>query len=75
MKIAMDWLEFCASEMISAGLFFGHGTDNAHDEAAWMLLHVMGAPLDGSFTQWDRLISISEQNELEHILERRIDER
>jgi ribosomal protein L3 glutamine methyltransferase len=75
MKIAMDWLEFCASEMISAGLFFGHGTDNAHDEAAWMLLHVMGAPLDGSFTQWDRLISISEQNELEHILARRIDER
>jgi len=75
MKIATDWLEFCASEMIRAGLFFGHGTDNAHDEAAWMLLHVMGAPLDGSFTQWDRLISISEQNELEHILARRIDER
>ena len=75
MKIATDWLEFCASEMIRAGLFFGHGTDNAHDEAAWMLLHVMRAPLDGSFAQWDRLISITEQNELEHLLARRIDER
>ena len=75
MKNATDWLEFCAGEMIRAGLFFGHGTDNAHDEAAWMLLHVMRAPLDGSFAQWDRLISITEQNELEHLLARRIDER
>ncbi len=51
MQTAENWLEYCAGEMKRAGLFFGHGTDNAHDEAAWMLLHVLGQPLDGSFTR------------------------
>ena len=61
--------------MSSAGLFFGHGTDNAHDEAAWMLLHVLGAPLDGSFVQWDTVLNTEQGIALESLLARRIDER
>jgi len=75
MKSAENWLEYCAAEMTHAGLFFGHGTDNAHDEAAWMLLHVLGAPLDGSSTQWDTPLCKARQNDLEHLLARRINER
>ena len=75
MQTAENWLEYCAAEMTHAGLFFGHGTDNAHDEAAWMLLHVLGGPLDGSFSQWDRSLGEAGQNALEHLLERRINER
>lgn len=75
MQTAENWLEYCASEMTRAGLFFGHGTDNAHDEAAWMLLHVLGAPLDGSFEQWDILLSDVQQKNLEQLLARRINER
>jgi len=75
MKTAENWLEYCAAEMTRAGVFFGHGTDNAHDEAAWMLLHVLGAALDGSFTQWDTLLNEARQKDLEHLLSRRIDER
>lgn len=69
------WLEYCAAEMTAAGLFFGHGTDNAHDEAAWMLLHVLGAPLDGSFKQWDTVLSEDQVSALEQLLARRINER
>jgi len=72
---AEDWLEYCAIEMTRAGLFFGHGTDNAHDEAAWMLLHIFGAPLDGSFTQWHRHLDESEQKALEQLLRQRIEKR
>jgi len=74
-KTAEDWLEYCATEMTRAGLFFGHGTDNAHDEAAWMLLHVLSAPLDGSFAQWDRQLDEAEQKVLEKLLEQRIERR
>ncbi len=75
MQTADDWLEYCAGEMSRAGLFFGHGTDNAHDEAAWMVLHVLGAALDGSFEQWDSLLNETQGNDLERLLARRIDER
>jgi len=75
MQTADDWLEYCAAEMSRAGLFFGHGTDNAHDEAAWMVLHVLGAALDGSFVQWDTLLNETQGNDLERLLARRIDER
>jgi len=75
MQTAENWLEYCASEMARAGLFFGHGTDNAHDEAAWMVLHVLGAPLDGSFEQWDTQLNEAQGNDLESLLARRINER
>ena len=75
MKTAENWVEYCAAEMIRAGVFFGHGTDNAHDEAAWMLLHVLGAPLDGSYAQWDTVLTESQQTDLERLLTRRISER
>ena len=75
MKTAENWLEFCVAEMTRAGVFFGHGTDNANDEAAWMLLHVLGAPLDGSFTHWDTVLNEAQQKSLAHLLSSRIDER
>ena len=75
MKTAEDWLDHCADEMLRAGLFFGHGTDNAHDEAAWMLLHVLDAPLDGSFAQWDRRLDEAEQKTLRELLKQRIEQR
>ncbi len=75
MQTAEYWLDYCADEMTRAGLFFGHGTDNAHDEAAWLLLHVLGAPLDGSFTQWDTRLSQTQKSKLESLLARRIAER
>jgi ribosomal protein L3 glutamine methyltransferase len=75
MRTAENWLDHCASEMTSAGLFFGHGTDNAHDEAAWMLLHVLAVPLDGSFSQWETVLSTAQSSALVRLLARRINER
>jgi len=75
MKTAATWLGYCAEEMDRAGLYFGHGTDNAHDEAAWLVLHVLGAPLDGSFMDWDVLLTDDQQKSVKYLLKRRIVER
>ena len=41
-----DWLRYAERRFRRARLAFGHGTGNAYDEAAWLLLHVAKRPYD-----------------------------
>ena len=51
-----DWIGRVAEALTRADLHYGHGTDNAEDEAAWLVLHAASLPLDGSFTDGERLL-------------------
>lgn len=64
-------IERAAARLEQAGVCFGHGTDNAGDEAAWLALHVIGAPLDGSFDDWGRELTADEAAQIERLLETR----
>ena len=41
-----DLMRFSVSRFSEAGLYFGHGSDNAWDESAYLLLHTLHLPLD-----------------------------
>jgi ribosomal protein L3 glutamine methyltransferase len=42
----LELIESGARQLADAGVAFGHGTDNARDEAAWLVLWQLGLPLD-----------------------------
>ena len=57
-----DYIRWAVSSFTRSGVYFGHGTDNALDEALQLVLHTVGMPmgseehlLDAKLTQEERL--------------------
>lgn len=70
-----DWLRFAVSSFQEAGLFFGHGSAEAYDEAAYLCLHSLHLPPDRLDPFLDARLLPLEREKLAHLLERRILER
>jgi ribosomal protein L3 glutamine methyltransferase len=58
-----------------ARLFYGHGTDNARDEAFALVFHVMKIPHDSKARVLRRSVGGPERQRIEDLLTRRIEER
>ncbi|MBE0623793.1 MAG: 50S ribosomal protein L3 N(5)-glutamine methyltransferase [Burkholderiales bacterium] len=58
-----------------AGLAYGHGTQNARDEAVYLILHTLNLPLDELDPVLERRLNASEIEAVRAILRRRVRER
>ncbi|MBS1230551.1 MAG: protein-(glutamine-N5) methyltransferase, ribosomal protein L3-specific [Proteobacteria bacterium] len=70
-----DLMRFSVSRFSEAGLFFGHGSDNAWDESAYLLLHTLHLPLDRLEPLMDARLTSDERAAVLRIIKRRITER
>ena len=58
-----------------AGVFFGHGTDNARDEAVWLVCGILGIDFDRLDDVLDQAVSDSDQRKIEALISQRIEQR
>jgi len=70
-----DWLRFAVSRFNEAQLFFGHGSDNAFDEAAYLILHTLHLPLNQLDPFLDASLTHGESEQVQAVIERRVRER
>ena len=70
-----DFIRWGASCFNEAGLFFGHGTDNALDEAAQLVLYALHLPLDLPSIYLESRLTPAERDRVNAIIRQRIEDR
>ena len=68
----IDCITSQAARLDQAGLFFGHGTTNAFDEAAWLVLWRLGLPLDALDDHAGRELTEAERAAVAALVDERI---
>lgn len=70
-----DFMRFATSQFNEAGLFYGHGTDNAWDEAVALVLHTLHLPLDINPAVLDARLTLVERARLSQLIDKRVAKR
>jgi ribosomal protein L3 glutamine methyltransferase len=68
----MELVSQSAMQLEQAGVAFGHGTANAFDEAAWLVLWQLGLPLDDLDGVADMAIAAQQQGSVRELVGERI---
>lgn len=75
LETVRDWLRWSVTRFTEEKLAFGHGTTNAWDEAAYLVLRALSLPLDRLEPFLDARLTQHERARLGELLARRIDAR
>lgn len=71
-----DFIKQAATRFEKAGLSYGHGTDNALDDATFLIMEAMGEPLGPPSKSWlKKKLAEDERKNLSFLIERRIETR
>ncbi len=71
----IDLISAQSARLKQAGVSFGHGTTNAFDEAAWLVLWALGLPLDALEAKATGELTPENQAKAEALVTRRIETR
>jgi ribosomal protein L3 glutamine methyltransferase len=66
------YLSQASERLTQSGVSFGHGTANAHDEAAWLVLWGLGLPLDTDTTEHASALTPEQCQRLDALIAERI---
>lgn len=75
LRSVRDHIRWAVSRFHEAGLFFGHGTDNAWDDARQLVLGALHLPFEIADSYLDCRLEEDEQEHLLELIRRRIEER
>ncbi|RUP08549.1 50S ribosomal protein L3 N(5)-glutamine methyltransferase [Hyphomicrobium sp.] len=70
-----DWLRYAVTSMTRAGLSYGHGTTNAVDEAAYLILATLDLPIDDINPWLDCRLTLAERESIDAVIAKRIETR
>ena len=75
LRTVRDWIRYSVSRFREAKLTFGHGTDNAFDEAVFLVLAMLHLPLEQLDPFLDARLTEAEKSVLHQAVERRVTDR
>ncbi len=75
MLTLLQAIEQMSARLATAGVSFGHGTSNAFDEAAWLVLWRLGLPLDALDEHAERVLTATDIDAVVALVEQRIHSR
>lgn len=75
LKTVRDFIRHAASHFNASGIYYGHGTDNAWDEAVALVLHTLHLPHNVNQTVLDANLIQEERSRLFELIDQRVSKR
>ncbi len=72
LETVQDFVRYGVSKFNESGLFYGHGTTTAFDEAAYMVLESLQLPIDSLEPYWTARLTMDERKRLTDLIHRRV---
>ena len=69
------WVHWGVDYFEQHGIYFGHGTDNALDEAAWLVLFALEMPLDVSLNEAPQPLAEAQRRAIANLFQQRVETR
>lgn len=72
LRTVIDWLRFAATQFQQSALYYGHGTDNAWDDAAALVVDSLKLPHDQVNIYLSAALTMTERAQLFEAIEKRV---